>query len=353
MGLLATKPAARLIAAPLAATLLAVVALAPLAEATQIDLSLNLTYSNPIDPTSGGAWEVVAVADEQGLALLGFSLAGTTGSATSGLPSATVDNGADNTGGFNIFQDVSSNEVLAITAAQAHDPGSLGSGEELGAFYGVGLVSNGQPDTIGPALATLSAGVNLPWSAAADPFGRAAFDNAVSVATGSFDAEQTPAFTGALLGQLYTSIGTTSSLGSLASATSITTTVASNLVNPDFNGDGLVDAADYTLWRDTQGMSVPAGTGADGNSDGMVDIADYTLWKDNFGAMIPSSAAPAAAPTPEPTSAAILFAGLASSTLFRRQKQGVVRVQGVLSKKLQYAEKLLDTLETPSHNATN
>ena len=34
----------------------------------------------------------------------------------------------------------------------------------------------------------------------------------------------------------------------------------------DYNGDGTVDAADYTVWRDTFGQEVDEGTGADGMS---------------------------------------------------------------------------------------
>jgi hypothetical protein len=51
----------------------------------------------------------------------------------------------------------------------------------------------------------------------------------------------------------------------------------------DYNDNGMVDAADYVLWRDTQGQNVDAGTGADGNADGMITTADYDLWRANFG----------------------------------------------------------------------
>jgi hypothetical protein len=51
----------------------------------------------------------------------------------------------------------------------------------------------------------------------------------------------------------------------------------------DFNGDGQIDAADYTVWRDTLGQMVAHGTGADANGDGLVDGTDYSLWKADFG----------------------------------------------------------------------
>lgn len=51
----------------------------------------------------------------------------------------------------------------------------------------------------------------------------------------------------------------------------------------DFNGNGLVDAADYSIWRDHLGQIVGPNTLGDGNGDGEVDWADYEAWKWNFG----------------------------------------------------------------------
>lgn len=65
----------------------------------------------------------------------------------------------------------------------------------------------------------------------------------------------------------------------------------------DYNADGLIDAADYTLWRDGD----PA---ADGDGDGTVDADDYALWANNYGA---GDSSPTAA-VPEP--AALLLAAL-------------------------------------------
>lgn len=52
----------------------------------------------------------------------------------------------------------------------------------------------------------------------------------------------------------------------------------------DFTGDGVVDAADYTLWRDTLDQS-GNGLAADGNNDGRVNDADYAIWSANLGAI--------------------------------------------------------------------
>ncbi|MEN0109271.1 MAG: matrixin family metalloprotease [Planctomycetota bacterium] len=61
----------------------------------------------------------------------------------------------------------------------------------------------------------------------------------------------------------------------------------------DFNGDGLIDAADYTVWRDDFGSTTDLDADADGS--GEVDNADYALWASAFGgaqaSVIPEPAA--------------------------------------------------------------
>lgn len=52
----------------------------------------------------------------------------------------------------------------------------------------------------------------------------------------------------------------------------------------DYNGNLVVDAADYTLWRDALGASVtPKGSGADGDGNGTIGDGDYAFWKSKFG----------------------------------------------------------------------
>lgn len=86
----------------------------------------------------------------------------------------------------------------------------------------------------------------------------------------------------------------------------------------DYNGDQVVDAADYTLWRDTFGQTGTS-LAADGDQSGEVDMGDYTLWQNNFGstASISSSTA-SSAQVPEPVSAALLTVTFGLSTSLRR-----------------------------------
>ena len=72
---------------------------------------------------------------------------------------------------------------------------------------------------------------------------------------------------------------------SLASTSTDNTVTFSSLPLGDYNQDGTVDAADYTVWRDSLGANVAAFAGADGSGNGVVDQADYEVWKANFGAV--------------------------------------------------------------------
>jgi hypothetical protein len=51
----------------------------------------------------------------------------------------------------------------------------------------------------------------------------------------------------------------------------------------DYNHDGLVNAADYTVWRDHLGQTVPKGTGADADGSTVVDMPDYNIWSTRYG----------------------------------------------------------------------
>ncbi len=52
----------------------------------------------------------------------------------------------------------------------------------------------------------------------------------------------------------------------------------------DYNNNGIVDAADYTLWRDTLDQAVlNPGDGADGDQSEVIDQGDFDFWNDRFG----------------------------------------------------------------------
>ena len=70
----------------------------------------------------------------------------------------------------------------------------------------------------------------------------------------------------------------------------------------DYNHNGIVDAADYTVWRDALGQ-IGVGLAADGNDNHVIDAGDYSVWVANFGHTIggggSNASANAAVPEPE------------------------------------------------------
>lgn len=61
-------------------------------------------------------------------------------------------------------------------------------------------------------------------------------------------------------------------------------------VSGDYNDDSIVDAADYTVWRDMLGQTgvglAADGTGPRGYPDGKVDTMDYDYWQANFDGLL-------------------------------------------------------------------
>jgi T5SS/PEP-CTERM-associated repeat protein len=77
----------------------------------------------------------------------------------------------------------------------------------------------------------------------------------------------------------------------------------------DFNLDGRVDTADYTVWRNKFGTNFIT---ADASGNGSVDQADYNIWKANYGAVAANGggAVSSIAAVPEPASL-VVAAGMA------------------------------------------
>ena len=74
----------------------------------------------------------------------------------------------------------------------------------------------------------------------------------------------------------------------------------------DYNGDGAVDAADYTVWRDHLGTNTPLPNDV---TPATVDQVDYGTWKANFGPLTPGtgSSLENLAAIPEPSTFAMLW----------------------------------------------
>lgn len=101
-------------------------------------------------------------------------------------------------------------------------------------------------------------------------------------------------------------------------AYSVTTMVlVSDGLPGDFNRDGLVDAGDFTVWRDTFGQT--GNTAADANEDNVVDNDDYALWQANFG-RIEAFGAVGLTQVPEPTACVLALIAACGLPHLRRRK---------------------------------
>ncbi|MEN1679926.1 MAG: hypothetical protein AAGJ46_10050 [Planctomycetota bacterium] len=78
----------------------------------------------------------------------------------------------------------------------------------------------------------------------------------------------------------------------------------------DYNFDGMVDVADYAVFRSAFGSTDDLR--ADGNVDGVIDTADYTVWRDALLAAQETPGGGAVTANPEPAAATLLAWALAS-----------------------------------------
>jgi hypothetical protein len=85
----------------------------------------------------------------------------------------------------------------------------------------------------------------------------------------------------------------------------------------DYNANGVVDAADYAVWRKmlNQTGAAPA---ADGDDNNVVDAADYDIWRANFGRMVGGSAGVSSSlAVPEPTSIFMVLSAVLAGAFLR------------------------------------
>ena len=84
-----------------------------------------------------------------------------------------------------------------------------------------------------------------------------------------------------------------------------------------YNGDGSVDAADYTAWRDNLGGPESSLAGI-GDGSGTVDAGDYVLWRQNYGRISAGGPTGILLATPEPPT--ILVGGLLFVLLYAHRR---------------------------------
>ncbi len=83
----------------------------------------------------------------------------------------------------------------------------------------------------------------------------------------------------------------------------------------DYNGNGVVDMADYVLWRNGGPLQ------NDVNTPGVVDATDYTYWRSRFGATSGSgSSLGSGSAVPEPTSLVLVVLCMGGLVSGRRSR---------------------------------
>ena len=86
----------------------------------------------------------------------------------------------------------------------------------------------------------------------------------------------------------------------------------------DYNNNGFVDAADYTVWRDKLGSPAGSLVNRDPGNSGAISMLDYNSWKNNFGSHSGAGAgALGSTQVPEPSTLAMAAISISCLVGFR------------------------------------
>ncbi len=88
----------------------------------------------------------------------------------------------------------------------------------------------------------------------------------------------------------------------------------------DYNGDNIVDAADYTVWRNNLNTSVEL---PNDETPGSVDEGDYGVWKMHFGQSLPGGGSLAQSAVPEPGTVVLVAATVLLLGIGRRTSSAI------------------------------
>jgi hypothetical protein len=303
---------------------LAVAAMASsaMAQAT-VNLSLNLRYNDPADPSEGGTWYLLAnTTDPDGIAAVSAYLSNITAPTASNANDA-VENGNDTAlGGYSV--------VTSATLAAMLD--TEGDAFATAVTGGINIVY-AQDTANGPIVAAVGRGSGTPGNLAADPLKNAAWNNSAILLTGTFTGTR-PAFVTAGANSTDANTLNGTALGQAAADANVTTVVRGDserslnlegvnegLYSGDANRDGTVNAADLALLLanyDGTGKSWEQGNfnNTAGGANTVVNAADLALLLANYDKVAnPISVAA----IPEPHSLVLALGGLAAVFAARRR----------------------------------
>lgn len=196
-----------------------------------------------------------------------------------------LNGGVDRVSGTRVLQPES---IAQMLAPQTDSIESVSYSPQANSEYGVGVWLN-QLDQAGPAVDYLAGGAK-------------GFHSWIDKAHGLV-------FTFATDQSSFANVEVLSSLMHRA-------VLAELLTRGDYNDDGVVDAADYVMWRDNLGA--PAGALGNDIDGGMIDTDQYYTWRSNYGAVTLSGAPSTSVTAPEPSTSTALVVG-GSSLLLRRR----------------------------------
>lgn len=87
----------------------------------------------------------------------------------------------------------------------------------------------------------------------------------------------------------------------------------------DFNSDGVVNLADYTLWRDNLGSETDHPLSWNGDGVAGVSNGDYQVWKAGFGTEVEGPSLGHKSPVPEPATTLLFVGALGFLLQLRRE----------------------------------
>jgi hypothetical protein len=270
-----------------------------------VDVALNLRYTDPADPSEGGDWTLVAKTDSPGIAGLVVRFVGGT------MPAAgTIDNavtiGHDINGGALVIgqfdHDSDANTPTQTEFVYGQDPND-------GLVLGVGV------------------SVNL-WNGGEDPLdgqnvGPGTWDGSTIIATGAIaDLTTRPSIFSVAANEIIggdpngpATIGAMTVRGDSANNLGLEAPGGAGLVRGDGNRDGAINFLDVSIVSGNFGSGTGWDTG-DFNDSASVDFLDVSFLSGNFGVpQVP----PAISAVPEPATL-VLLSGFGVAALFVRRK---------------------------------
>jgi len=274
----------------------------------------TLTLSAPTGNVYTGATSITA----------GKLLAVNTSGSATGAGAVTVS-GTGTLGGTGFISGAvtvnSGGHVAPGNSIESLDVGSLTL--NTGSVLDIELGTNGVSDLIN---VTTADGLNLAGGSvalSAANLGDLAVGNVYTL----IDYAGTLAGSVANLGTPTGPSGFSYSLFNNTSSTTIELHVAAAVVGVpgDYNGNGIVDGADYVVWRKNKGATgSPTVSQGNGDGDGDVDDDDYTYWRTRYGNTSGSGSGgglQANAAVPEPAGLVLLTIAGTLSALRRRRRE--------------------------------